>query len=157
MMAKQSGKKRVDKKDPEERARRKLAKAQLALQVAEEKHMQSRARGKQEVEKARLRAQRWHAKASQRVEALAALLTKAEDRLLSFTAPKVERPASNSGSKRGTEGSVAEVSSPEAAAQVLEQAEARKDADESSVIVPEGSVSPSEDRPANSDQTESRS
>lgn len=144
-MAKQPGKRRVDKRDPEERARRKLAKAQLDLQVAEEKHMQARARGKQEIEKARLRAQRWQAKASQRVEARAGVLTKAEDRLLSFTAPKVEKPSTNSGSRKGSEASVAEVSSPEAAAQVLEQAENKRDADENSgLIVQEGVLNASE-------------
>jgi hypothetical protein len=157
-MAKQPGKKRVGKRDPEERARRKLAKAQLDLQVAEEKHMQARARGKQEIEKARLRAQRWQAKASQRVEARAGVLTKAEDRLLSFTAPKVEQPARKSGSRKGPAASAGEVSSPEAAAHVLEQAESKRDADESSgIIVQEGVLNASEEGPAETGQKESQS
>lgn len=97
-----------DKNDPEVRAQRKLAKAQLKLHVAEEKHAQIREKGRQEVEKARLRAARWLAKSAKRVEERTAAVIRAEQRLestaasdsqdthvddeLAFDAPLAEQP-----------------------------------------------------------------
>src|SRR5437588_6751157 len=69
-------------KDPLEKARRKLAQAQLKLHVAEDKHMQARARGKQEVEQARLRASEWLTAAAERVERRREQVSRAEERLL---------------------------------------------------------------------------
>src|SRR5690242_20722293 len=68
-------------KDPVEKARRKLDKSQRAFHSAEEKHAQARARGRQEIEKARLRAARWQAKASELLERRAAAVARAEERL----------------------------------------------------------------------------
>lgn len=73
-MAKQS-------KDPEEKARRQLAKVQLKLQVAVEKQSQVRAKGHQEIEKARLRAAQWEAKAIQRVQRRVEAVARAEQQL----------------------------------------------------------------------------
>lgn len=69
------------KKDPSERARRKLTKAQMELSVAEEEHAQARVRGKQEIEQARLRAAKWLTKTGKRVDRRVAAVSKAEDRL----------------------------------------------------------------------------
>jgi hypothetical protein len=71
-----------EKKDAERKAKRKLAKAQLELHIAQEKLVQARARGKQEVEQARLRAARWSTKAAQEVERSAESVARAEARLL---------------------------------------------------------------------------
>jgi hypothetical protein len=70
------------KKDGERKAKRKLAKAQLDLHIAQEKLVQARARGKQEIERARLRAARWSAKAAQEVERAAETVSRAETRVL---------------------------------------------------------------------------
>lgn len=67
--------------DPVEKARRKFARAQLRLHVAEDEQGQVRARGKQEVEAARLRAAEWQAKAAERVEKRTAALLRAEAKL----------------------------------------------------------------------------
>jgi hypothetical protein len=84
------------KKDPSEKARRKLAKAQLELNVAEEEHAQARVRGKQEVEQARLRAAKWLTKTGKRVDRRGAAVAKAEDRLAKLlAAPEEPAPPSN--------------------------------------------------------------
>lgn len=75
------------KKDAEQKAKRKLAKAQLDLHIAQEKLVQARARGKQEVEQARLRAARWSAKAAQDVEQAAEKVAQAESRLMTAQRP----------------------------------------------------------------------
>jgi hypothetical protein len=77
--------KQAKPKDPIELARKKLADAQLALSVAENKHAQAREQGKQEVEKARLRAARWLAKTSAKVEKRSAGVIRAEARLIALT------------------------------------------------------------------------
>lgn len=78
------------KKDPVERARRKLTKAQMELSVAEEEHAQARVRGKQEIEQARLRAAKWLTKTGKRIDRRAATVAKAEDRLAALLAGKDE-------------------------------------------------------------------
>lgn len=78
----QGGVKMGKKKDGERKAKRKLAKAQLDLHIAQEKLVQARARGKQEIERARLRAARWSAKAAQEVERAAETVSRAETRVL---------------------------------------------------------------------------
>jgi hypothetical protein len=78
------------KKDPSEKARRKLTKAQMELSVAEEEYAQARVRGKQEIEQARLRAAKWLTKTGKRVDRRAAAVAKAEDRLAALTAAPEE-------------------------------------------------------------------
>jgi hypothetical protein len=102
--------KQKDGEDDVALARRKLARAQLKLHVAEEEQLQVRAKGKQEVEGARLRAARWQAKAAERVEKRAASVTRSEARLQSMLAPKA--------SGKEPEGPVV---SPTAAADALER------------------------------------
>lgn len=70
--------KKTDKRDAEDKARRKLAKAQLQMQVAQEKRRQAMTRGEHEIEQARLRAAKWLEKATRRVEQSAAAVAKAE-------------------------------------------------------------------------------
>jgi hypothetical protein len=70
--------KKTDKRDAEDRARRKLAKAQLQMQIAQEKRRQAMTRGEHEIEQARLRAAKWLEKATRRVEQSAAAVAKAE-------------------------------------------------------------------------------
>jgi hypothetical protein len=78
------------KKDPIEKARRKLTKAQMELSVAEEEYAQARVRGKQEIEQARLRAAKWLTKTGKRVDRRAAAVAKAEDRLAALINGEVE-------------------------------------------------------------------
>src|SRR5579872_2316512 len=73
--------KKSAKGDPEERARKKLSRAQIKLGMAEEKHAQERERGKQEIEQARLRAAKWLARAAQRVERRRAAVAEADGHL----------------------------------------------------------------------------
>lgn len=70
--------KKTDKRDAEDRARRKLAKAQLQMQIAQEKRRQAMTRGEHEIEQARLRAAKWLDKATRQVEHSAAAVAKAE-------------------------------------------------------------------------------
>lgn len=84
------------KKDPGDRARRKLTKAQMELSVAEEEHAQARVRGKQEVEQARLRAAKWLTKTGKRVDRRAAAVAKAEDRLATLAARSEESARASS-------------------------------------------------------------
>jgi hypothetical protein len=70
--------KKSDKREAEDKARRKLAKAQLQMQIAQEKRRQAMTRGEHEVEQARLRAAKWLEKATWRVEQSAALVARAE-------------------------------------------------------------------------------
>ncbi len=85
----------ASKKDPSERARRKLTKAQMELSVAEEEHAQARVRGKQEVEQARLRAAKWMTKTGKRVDRRAAAVAKAEDRLAAALATPAPEAATD--------------------------------------------------------------
>jgi predicted HTH transcriptional regulator len=70
--------------DPEGRAERRLVKAQLALELAQDKLAQARERGRQEVDRARLLEAKWLAKASARVERRLAAVAAAEDELRSL-------------------------------------------------------------------------
>ncbi|GAC1402201.1 MAG: hypothetical protein NVSMB52_16140 [Chloroflexota bacterium] len=72
---------RVEKQHDIERLKRKVAKADLRLQAAQEDASQARERGKQEIDGARLRAAEWMARAAARVEKRARKLTRAEERL----------------------------------------------------------------------------
>jgi len=84
---------REKKKGGERKAKRKLAKAQLEMHIAQEKLVQARARGKQEVEQARLRAARWTTKAAQQVERSAEAVARAEARLVARQRSSREEPA----------------------------------------------------------------
>jgi hypothetical protein len=77
--------KQDDSKDPIEKARRKLARAQLRFNAAQERHAEARIHGKQEIERARLRAAKWQAKAAERVERRAERVARSEAKLLSLT------------------------------------------------------------------------
>jgi hypothetical protein len=91
------------KKDPIERARRKLTKAQMELSVAEEEHAQARVRGKQEIEQARLRAAKWLTRTGKRVDRRAATVAKAEDRLTALIVGEEESVAGSTESQPGGE------------------------------------------------------
>lgn len=75
-----------DQETPLEKARRKVARAQLKLHVAQEEAAQARESGKQEIEQARLRAAKMLAKAAERVERRSQKLVSAEERLRSVIA-----------------------------------------------------------------------
>jgi hypothetical protein len=80
------------KKDPIEKARRKLTKAQMELSVAEEEYAQARVRGKQEIEQARLRAAKWLTKTGKRVDRRAGTVAKAEARLATMISGEDQAP-----------------------------------------------------------------
>jgi hypothetical protein len=119
----------MNKTVAEDKARRKLVKAQRLLDAADEEYVQARERGRQEVEKARLRAAKWRAKASSRREKWAQRVAKAEARLLELTAGE------------GAAGIAAP--SPEAAADIVEEraAERAAELDESPILIPDGAAS----------------
>jgi hypothetical protein len=75
------------KKSQQERAQRKLVKAQLALHTAQARRAEAMTRGEHEIERARQRATRRQAKATRRVERCASVLVQAEARLLAASAP----------------------------------------------------------------------
>lgn len=70
--------KRRKKVDPVEEARQRVAKAQLELFLAQEKRADAIARGEQEIQTAREKAERWERKATERVERRAGALSRAE-------------------------------------------------------------------------------
>jgi hypothetical protein len=114
------------KKDPVEQARRKLAKAKLKWNVADERLAQARVEGRQEVEKARLREAQLLAKATERLQRRSIALAEAEKELLSLT---------------GGKGLELEPSSPEAAADEVaqRQAEAADEIHTNSIVSPDSS------------------
>lgn len=122
--------KQGDKNDPVEKARSKLAKAQLKLHAAEAKHAQAMERGKQEVERARLRASEWEAKARERVERRANVLARLEARLISAEGHETDHRRNGIAPQR--------VDSPEKAAEVVERrkAKSRGDGHGDSLVVP---------------------
>ena len=119
--------KRNGKKDTEEKDRRRIVKAQALLQRAQEKRAEAVARGKEEIEGARARAEARIAKATRRVENASTALAEAEARLASH------RPVAALYVR-------AEPPTPEAVAEALEEEEDRLEAEhaEPAVIVPEG-------------------
>jgi hypothetical protein len=122
--------KQGEKNDPGEKTRSKLAKAQLKLRAAEAKHAQAMERGKQEVERARLRAAEWEAKARERVQRRANAVVRLEARMISAKARETDQ--------RGNGIAPQPVDSPEKAAEVVERrgAKARGDGHSDSLIVP---------------------
>ena len=129
-MAKQSS-----KKDPEKKVLHKLSKARLALEVAQEKYAQSRVRGKQEIEKARLRAARWQIKASERVQRRAEGVARLEARLIELTSS----PVPDEETRAGAEQPEPAVLSPETAAEIIEQrtSDAHPDGSGGSLLIAE--------------------
>ncbi len=67
------------------KATKKLAKTRLKLEVSEERYAQARERGKQEIERARLRAAEWQAEAGERVQRRAGAVERAEIRVREAT------------------------------------------------------------------------
>lgn len=138
-MSKHSG-----KKDREDKARRRLVKAQLGLHAAQEKRAHAITRAEQEVERAKQRGTNWVASATERVERRAGAMARAEAHLLAITAPK--RPESPPtavappSSVAPEPGLTLTVFSPDAAADVLEQREleARAQRDVSPFAIPDG-------------------
>lgn len=114
-MAKKGG-----KSNQREEARRVLAKAQLRLEVAQEKHAQERVRGQQEVEAARLRAAKWLAKAAQRVDRRAQEVARAESQLTELETPTGPGKRSSKSRKRTQRSSEKIPASPESTADLLE-------------------------------------
>src|SRR5947209_11120530 len=82
-MGKHSG-----KKDREDRARRRLVKAQLDLHMAQEKRAHAIARAEHELERAKQRGNKWVANATERVERRAGAMAQAEAHLLAVTTPR---------------------------------------------------------------------
>jgi hypothetical protein len=119
--------KQDDGKDPIERARRKLARAQLKFNAAQERHAEARIRGKQEIERARLRAAKWQSKAAERVERRAERVARAEAQLLALTAHVDVAEITATDSLSSPDGIAAEL---EALAEALEN-------DQSPIIIPE--------------------
>ena len=142
-MSKQSG-----KKDREDKARHRLVKAQLDLHTAQEKRAQAMSRAEAELDRARRRGNRWVTKATERVERRSGAMAQAEARLLALTnsshPARVSQPETDTASAPNpapSEGVELTVSSPAAAADVLQQrgAEVAGQHDASAVIVP-GSI-----------------
>jgi hypothetical protein len=120
--------KQNDSKDPVEKARRKLARAQLRFNAAQERHAEARIRGKQEIERARLRAAKWQSKAAERVERRAEGVARAEAHLLSLTAHVDVAQLAAGDSATSQDGVADEL---EALAQALEL-------EQTPIIIPEG-------------------
>jgi tRNA U34 5-carboxymethylaminomethyl modifying enzyme MnmG/GidA len=138
--------KHSDKKDREDKARRRLVKAQLELHSAQEKRAQAISRAEHELERARQRGTKWVAKATERVERRAGAMARAEAHLLTMTSPKhpartpaTEPKAAPAVDRPPAEEPVLTVSSPSAAADVLEQqsVEVAAQRESSPIVVPD--------------------
>lgn len=138
-MGKHSG-----KKDREDKARRRLVKAQLDLHMAQEKRADAISRAERELERAKQRGSKWVANATERVERRAGAMAQAEAHLLAITAPKryertpMQSTVPDTGSSQS--GPSLTVSSPTVAADVLERREAEAEAQRNAgpLTIPEG-------------------
>jgi len=99
-LAKQTVRKGSTKKDELERARRKLAKLELKLEVASEEQLQADVRGKQDIEQARLRAAQWQTKAAEKLERRRQQVARAEAHLAELTG----EPSRDAGGHAGSGG-----------------------------------------------------
>jgi len=108
-LAKQTVRKGSTKKDELERARRKLAKLELKLEVASEEQLQADVRGKQDIEQARLRAAQWQTKAAEKLERRRQQVARAEARLAELTG-EPSRDASGQGGRVGADDGSSEAS-----------------------------------------------
>ncbi len=130
-------------KDREDKARRRLVKAQIELQAAQEKRGEAISRAEREVERAKNQGNKWVLKATERVERRAGAIARAEAHLLTSTTPNISErpPGASSESVRSGRSAVADLSTsnPSAAADVLEQrvAEATEARDADPIVVPE--------------------
>lgn len=106
------------KKAALEKAQQKLAKAQLALQVAQEKRAQAISKGEHEIERARQRAAARETKATTRVEKRATAEARAEATVLKL-ADKQETPHEGPGTV--SPATVGGTMTPRAAADTLER------------------------------------
>src|SRR5947209_20291035 len=126
-MGKHSG-----KKDREDRARRRLVKAQLDLHMAQEKRAHAISRAEHELERAKQRGSKWVANATERVERRAGAMAQAEAHLLAITTPKHHEraPAKDTAPDKDSSQSIPSptVSSPTVAADVLERRESEVEA-----------------------------
>jgi tRNA U34 5-carboxymethylaminomethyl modifying enzyme MnmG/GidA len=138
--------KHIGKKVREDKARRRLVKAQLELHTAQEKRARAITQAEHEIERTKQRSNKWVAKATERVERRAGAMARAEARLLATTAPRhpARPPAAQPEAARPTDNASAAstkltVSSPAAAANLLERKEAEVAAqrDSSPIVVPE--------------------
>jgi len=114
-LAKQTVRKGSTKKDELERARRKLAKLELKLEVASEEQLQADVRGKQEIEQARLRAAQWQTKAAEKLERRRQQVARAEAHLLELTG-EPSRDADEHASRVGTDDGSSETTEAQSAA-----------------------------------------
>ena len=125
-MGKHSG-----KKDREDKARRRLLKAQIDLHTSQEKRARAITRAEQELERAKQRGSKWVANATERVERRAGAMAQAEAHLLSITAPKRPEPtraASTPDTASAQPSPTLTVSSASIAADVLERRESEVEA-----------------------------
>lgn len=140
-MGKHSG-----KKDREDKARRRLVKAQLDLHTAQEKRAHAITRAEHELERAKQRGAKWVANATERVERRAGAMAQAEAHLLTITRPKHPEPAPAVAAPpdmaSSQPGPALTVSSPSAAADVLERRESEVEAQRESrpLTIPENST-----------------
>jgi hypothetical protein len=119
-MSKHSG-----KKDREDKARRRLVKAQLGLHAAQEERAHAIAKAEHELERAKQRGNKWVTAATERVERRAGAMARAEAHLLAITAPKhPTSPAATVNAASSDQSVTLTVSSPDAAADVIERREA---------------------------------
>jgi tRNA U34 5-carboxymethylaminomethyl modifying enzyme MnmG/GidA len=155
--------KHSDKKDREDKARRRLVKAQLELHTAQEKRAQAISRAEHELERARQRGTKWVAKATERVERRAGAMAQAEAHLLTMTSPKhpartpaAEPKAVPAAGSTPAEESVLTVSSPAAAADVLERQtlEVAAERESSPIVVPDSVDIEAPNAPNGSDGSE---
>ncbi|HEX6509770.1 MAG TPA: hypothetical protein VF221_19250 [Chloroflexota bacterium] len=128
--------KRATRNKQDEKMQRKLQKARQRFEAAQNDYLLVRERGKQQVEKAQLQAERTLTKANERLERRAQVLARAEERALA-TGSTTTQVAVVEGNSDGT----ATPASPDTAANVVEQLQAEHDASEakSPLVVPEGS------------------
>jgi tRNA U34 5-carboxymethylaminomethyl modifying enzyme MnmG/GidA len=137
-MSKHSG-----KKDREDKARRRLVRAQLGLHAAQEKRAHAITRAEQEIEQARQRGSKWVAAATERVERRSGAMARAEAHLLAMTAPKhpTAPPAARAPADADSlqQSVPLSVSSPTAAADLIERRESEVAAqgDSSPLTIPD--------------------
>lgn len=92
------------------KAKKKLAKTRLKLEVAEERYAQVRERGNQGIERARLQAAEWQAEAGERVQRRAGAVERAEIRVRESTrAAAGEVSGAEAGDSTGGDGANAGV------------------------------------------------
>jgi spore germination cell wall hydrolase CwlJ-like protein len=115
--------KSTNKNKRETRAQQKLVEARRKFDLAQGEFAVVRDHGNELLEKTKARTERALAKASARLEKRSRALARAEDRALSVTSPKAREQAIGNVASNG----VASPSSPEAAADVVQQVQVEHD------------------------------